>query len=290
MDILHTSNTSNLTTENNNNSDLQIVVSQHIDKLVNNFVKEYPESSITNVINHLINKLDHDSFIIYLSLQIWEFSDSKPPWLQLEDIIDISILGQLSYETYMMFLNMPDIYDYQNDILKKFSLAQIQLATIWMTSYLMKEMTRCIYKWQSKEMSKEVKNNLMELGYYFQSRIISQQYQMDSFGKLDNDIQSRRTQIKTIIEKWDRYFYSELLYFYFCLFVSKKKTNIKYYRQLLDNIDIESYYLLITQPKKKRKKHDTVYYRNRIIDKMMKIYAEMCSHYRKKVDIGIPFQ
>ena len=189
-------------------TELTTNIYNRIDNLINIFVDEYPKSFSTGVINNMIDNLSPNSFIIKLSIKIWNLTPSNI--LDLNDIIDIGILIQLSYDTYLLFMDIPDICDYSND--SQFNLAQIQLSIIWLSAFLMQQVTNMIHGWQIKNISENDKHFLYGMGKYFQERIINQHCQITTFQKLSDQLSERRNQFSKLLAYHDTIFYQELIY------------------------------------------------------------------------------
>ena len=103
-------------------------IRERIDILFNKFTDEYPVSYASKMLSCMFDDLYNDNFIIRLCLEIWKLTPSNI--LTYEELLDASILAQLSYNIHLLFLNLPDMCDYPSEWTKQFKLSQIQLVTI----------------------------------------------------------------------------------------------------------------------------------------------------------------
>jgi len=275
---------------NPNNNDK--IVYDRIDILTNNIANQYPKSFSTEIINNIIDNLTPESFIINFSLKIWELTPSN--LLDINDLVDISLLVQLSYDTYLLFIDMPDICNYTSSI-DGFNLAQVQLSIIWFASFLMTQVSEQIFKWHRKNTDSDSRTFLINIGKYFQNRVMTQHFRAEYFQSLSNDLLERRNQIRYIIEKQDKIFYQELISFYFCFFVTKQISQPQYQKDIIDNIDINYYVKLHDgMQHKKRKKNKSANQTKHqcnmeVSGELYQIYNKLYESHLEKKTIGTPF-
>lgn len=268
-----------------NNIDEIELIDNRIEYLIDKFVNEYPKSYITDIMDEVITKLNTNDYIIQLCLKIWNLTPSSI--LTLDELIDASILAQLSYNTHLLFLSLPDMCAYGTS---QFQLNQLQLSIIWLTSFIIQESTDMVFRWQSKQLSKKDKQLLTDISQHYKNKIIHKHRNLN-YDKLSTQLSERRKQIAEKLSTLDNEFYVELLYFFNSLCLTKNKKIPSYQKNILDNVNLESYYVKIhpTMIGKKKSKHKLNSSKIMTQQLMLK-YQELYDVYYKKRSIGIPFQ
>lgn len=271
---------------------LKHLFNDRLDILLNNFVNNYPQSYSTQIINNMIDNLNINNILIRFSIKVWQLTPIK--LLNIDDIIDMSILAQLSYDTYLLFMDMPDICDYTSSVINGSTLPQIQLSIIWLTAFIMTETTDMIYRWQTKTNDYD-KDFIIKMGDYLQDKIMTHNHQISNFKKLSSDIHERRIQVMTLINEQDKEFYQEIISFLFCLFVTRQINKQQYQKELLNDLDM-TYYPLVhslnknkKNKKKKNKNQLKEKYSIKISDDLYNIYYKMYQKHIEKTNIGVPF-
>lgn len=261
------------------------LIDSRIEHLIDKFVDEYPKSYITDIMDDIISDLNTNDYIIQLCLQIWELTPSSI--LTLDELIDASILAQLSYNTHVLFISLPDMCDYST---YQFQLNQLQLSIIWLTSFIIQESTDMIFRWQKKDLSKRDKNLLKEIGIYYRDKIIARHRNLN-YEKLSEHLIERRKQIGDKLLLLDNEFYREILYFFNCVCLTKNRKIPSYQQQILDNVNLESYYFKIHPTMIGRKKSKHKLNSSKIMtDQLMIKYRELYDIYYKKRNTGVPFE
>jgi hypothetical protein len=273
------------------------IFNKKIDELIIKFANEYPISYASEILCYMFDELNSNNFIIKLCNEIWKYTPSTI--LTYDELMDASILAQLSYNTHLLFLSLPDICDYPNEWTKNFKLNQIQLGIIWLTAFIIQEATEMATKWQDKDLDKDLDQNLLnELAVYYRNKIINR-HKMVEFSGLSNLINDRRAHIAKILYKIDNEYYSELLYFFNVLCVVKKIKIPSYQKDIIDNIELMPYYLRIhptmtkakTSKKGGQKRNNNLLNSNKVLmQQLFEKYNEICQSYLNKKSIGIPFQ
>ena len=180
-------------------------------ELLEHITNKYPTSLFSRMIKDLINEISPNSFIISFSCQAWQLIPNQK--IMLEDVIDLSLLAQLSYNGLVHYLDLPDMYHHQTSLQKTYSLGQIQLGLIWLLSFVLQQSHQVFQKY-----NKLVDDNYFDqLSTYFEKIILN--YSFQEVSKLDPDTKIRRQQLTKLLQKWDTLFYTNLLVFYYCLFV-----------------------------------------------------------------------
>lgn len=269
------------------NKQFNKIIYDRIDIMIQNFVNKYPKSFSTNIINDMMDKLEPTNAIIRFSIKIWQLNPSQI--LSLNDIIDISILFQLSYETYLLFIDMPDMCNYSN-----LGQTQIQLSIIWLSAFLMSQSTDIIYKLQKKHKNNNDANFFTKIGNNFQEIIMNHHNHINTFQELSTDLIKRRYQIMNMVKTHDKLFYQELIFFMFCILVNKQTNIMQYQKDIMNKIDTTYYIELREMIHKNKKRKKTTYIREkcniRVSDKLYDIYYELYTTYLTKGGIGVPFQ
>lgn len=271
------------------------IFNKKIDELITKFANEYPISYASEILCCMFDELNTNNFIIKLCTEIWKYTPSTI--LTYDEIMDASILAQLSYNTHLLFLSLPDICDYPSEWTKNFKLNQIQLGIIWLTAFIIQEATDMATKWEDKDLDKDLDQNLLkELAVYYRNKIINR-HKMLEFSGLSNLLNERRIDVSKILHKIDNDFYSELLYFFNVLCVVKKINIPSYQKELIENLDLIPYYLRIhptmtkKNGKKKTNKHNNMLNSNKILmQQLFEKYDEVYQCYLKKKEIGVPFR
>ena len=98
------------------------IFNKKIDELIIKFANEYPISYASEILCYMFDELNSNNFIIKLCNEIWKYTPSTI--LTYDELMDASILAQLSYNTHLLFLSLPDICDYPNEWTKNFKLNQ----------------------------------------------------------------------------------------------------------------------------------------------------------------------
>lgn len=273
----------------NNEINEMKIIDNRIELFIDKFVKEYPISYITNIMDEVISELNNNNYIIHLCIKVWNLSPSS--MLTFDELIDASILAQLSYNTYLLFLSLPDMCDYSGSWISKYKLNQIQLGIIWLSSFILQETSEMVYKWQIKDISKKDKQLLQDIGVHYKNRMIGK-HKMLKYDKLSNQLVERRKQIAEKLKVLDNEFYVELLVFFNSVCITKSISIPTYQKHILDDLDLDSYYIkqhptMVGKKIKHKQKLDS----NKILtEQLLAKYQEMYNIHNIKRNIGIPFK
>lgn len=236
--------------DNENTDEFQHLFETQWTKLASNLVDKYPSVFASNIVFSILEDISQYSFIIQLSRFIWELNPH--PVITLADLLDISLLIQLSYEAFLVFLNMPDMCNY--DHMDNFNLYQVQLTLIWITSFISEEIVVLFQKLEPKMKSKTDKLLWIALGKHCQQHLIKHDWFSDAVSSLDEDLVPRRQQLFNLITNWDNVFYKHLILFMMSLFVTKQPPPPSREINGLISQTIASVYLEIHPAKKKKKR------------------------------------